>query len=370
MWKLVPVLVREMGQAYPELIRAEALITETLKLEETRFRKTLERGLVDPRRGDRKLAQAGDMLEGETAFTLYDTYGFPLDLTQDALQPRGIGVDTDRLQRRHGAPAREGARLAGPAPAKPRPTRSGSRCAKRSAPPIPRLRDRDRRRAWCRRLCATARKSTALKQGRERRRRAQPDAVLWRVRRPGRRHRHRCSADGVRLRVTDTQKKAGDVFVHTGTVEEGTLKVGAALALDGRSRAPHRTSAPTIRRRICCTRRCARCSAITSRRRARWSRPTGCASISRIPSRSTTAEIEQVEDIANDMVLQNSPVDDAADGGRRRASPPARARCSARNTATRCASSPWARVRPGNTPWAGRSSCAAARMCSAPATSG
>ena len=53
MWKLVPTLTREMGQAYPELIRAEALITETLKLEETRFRKTLERGLVDPRRGDR-----------------------------------------------------------------------------------------------------------------------------------------------------------------------------------------------------------------------------------------------------------------------------------------------------------------------------
>ena len=52
MWKLVPALMREMGQAYPELLRAEALITETLKLEETRFRKTLERGLVDPRRGD------------------------------------------------------------------------------------------------------------------------------------------------------------------------------------------------------------------------------------------------------------------------------------------------------------------------------
>ena len=53
MWRLVPVLAREMGQAYPELIRAEALITETLKLEETRFRETLERGLAHPRRGER-----------------------------------------------------------------------------------------------------------------------------------------------------------------------------------------------------------------------------------------------------------------------------------------------------------------------------
>ena len=85
MWKLVPTLAREMGQAYPELLRAEALITETLKLEETRFRKTLERGLsiLDE---ETKALKQGDSLKGETAFTLYDTYGFPLDLTQDALR--------------------------------------------------------------------------------------------------------------------------------------------------------------------------------------------------------------------------------------------------------------------------------------------
>src|SRR5262245_19370775 len=85
MWKLEPVLTREMGQAYPELLRAEALITETLKLEETRFRRTLERGLaiLDEKSKDLK---KGAMFDGETAFTLYDTYGFPLDLTQDALR--------------------------------------------------------------------------------------------------------------------------------------------------------------------------------------------------------------------------------------------------------------------------------------------
>ena len=92
MWKLVPLLVREMGQAYPELHRAESLMTETLKLEETRFRRTLERGLTILDEASKSLKK-GDMFDGVTAFTLYDTYGFPLDLTQDALRPRGIGVD-------------------------------------------------------------------------------------------------------------------------------------------------------------------------------------------------------------------------------------------------------------------------------------
>ena len=94
MYRLVPALVAEMGAAYPELKRAEALIAETLKLEETRFRETLARGLklLDEATGTMK---AGDRLAGEVAFKLYDTFGFPLDLTQDALKPRGIAVDTD-----------------------------------------------------------------------------------------------------------------------------------------------------------------------------------------------------------------------------------------------------------------------------------
>jgi len=96
-WRLVPALVREMGQAYPELVRAEALITETLKLEEIRFRRTLARGLtlLDDATGS---LTRGATLDGETAFKLYDTYGFPLDLTQDALRARGIAVDTDAFQ--------------------------------------------------------------------------------------------------------------------------------------------------------------------------------------------------------------------------------------------------------------------------------
>lgn len=94
MWRLVPALVREMGQAYPELSRGEALISETLKLEETRFRKTLARGLQLLSEATAGMG-AGDRLDGETAFRLYDTYGFPLDLTQDALRQRDIAVDVE-----------------------------------------------------------------------------------------------------------------------------------------------------------------------------------------------------------------------------------------------------------------------------------
>ncbi len=93
MWRLVPALNREMGQAYPELIRAEALITETFRLEETKFRITLVRGLAILDDETRHFVK-GASLPGETAFKLYDTYGFPLDLTQDALRPRGISIDT------------------------------------------------------------------------------------------------------------------------------------------------------------------------------------------------------------------------------------------------------------------------------------
>ncbi|WIY51628.1 alanine--tRNA ligase [Devosia sp. YIM 151766] len=90
--KLVPTLVREMGQAYPELSRGEAMITETVRLEEGRFLKTLGRGLQILEAETAELGE-GAILDGATAFKLYDTYGFPLDLTQDALRSRNIGVD-------------------------------------------------------------------------------------------------------------------------------------------------------------------------------------------------------------------------------------------------------------------------------------
>src|SRR6185295_12996083 len=92
-FKLVPSLVHEMGDAYPELIRAQPLITETLKLEEGRFKKTLGTGLKLLDDETRDLG-AGGTLRGDVAFKLYDTFGFPLDLTQDVLRARDIAVDT------------------------------------------------------------------------------------------------------------------------------------------------------------------------------------------------------------------------------------------------------------------------------------
>ena len=94
MHRLVPALVKQMGQAYPELSQGQAMIEETLLLEETRFKTTLDRGLklLEDEVSD---LETGGSLPGASAFKLYDTYGFPLDLTQDALREKGFAVDTD-----------------------------------------------------------------------------------------------------------------------------------------------------------------------------------------------------------------------------------------------------------------------------------
>mgnify|MGYP003757429707 FL=1 len=97
LWRLVPTLVQSMGQAFPELSRAEALITETLRFEETRFNRTLSRGMRLLDEASDKLGEGGT-LAGDVAFRLYDTYGFPLDLTQDVLRGRCKYVDTKRFE--------------------------------------------------------------------------------------------------------------------------------------------------------------------------------------------------------------------------------------------------------------------------------
>ena len=94
MHRLVPALVQQMGAAYPELVQAQSMIEETLLQEETRFRTTLDRGLRLLEDEVTGLPQ-GSALPGATAFKLYDTFGFPLDLTQDALREKGLSVDTD-----------------------------------------------------------------------------------------------------------------------------------------------------------------------------------------------------------------------------------------------------------------------------------
>ncbi len=229
MWRLVPVLVREMGQAYPELVRAEALISETLKLEETRFRKTLERGLAILDEATKGL-KAGDKLKGETAFTLYDTYGFPLDLTQDALRPRNIAVDTDTFAKSM-EQQREKARgsWAGSGEAATETIWFGLR-EKLGATEFLGY-ETEKAEGVVTALVKSGAETKELKAGEE-------GVVLvnqtpfygesgGQVGDTG-----TLSAEGVRFRVTDTQKKVGDLIIHFGKVEQGTLKPGLALALD------------------------------------------------------------------------------------------------------------------------------------------
>ena len=228
MWRLVPTLVREMGQAYPELIRAQALIEETLKLEETRFRTTLTRGLaiLDE---ETKSLKRGDKLKGETAFALYDTYGFPLDLTQDALKPRGIAVDTAAFERAM-QQQREKARAAwaGSGEAATETVWFG---LKENTGATEFLGyETENAEGVVKALVKGGSEVKSLKAGEE-------GAVVLnqtpfygesggQVGDTG-----MLEADGVLFRVTDTQKKAGELLVHLGKVEKGTLEPGKALLL-------------------------------------------------------------------------------------------------------------------------------------------
>ncbi|MGE5779153.1 MAG: alanine--tRNA ligase, partial [Hyphomicrobiales bacterium] len=304
MWRLVPTLVREMGQAYPELSRAEPLITETLKLEETRFRTTLARGLALLEEGSKGLAR-GAKFSGEAAFTLYDTYGFPLDLTQDALKPRRITVDTESfdaaMQRQ-----REKARASW----------AGSGEAATEALWFP-IKERVGATEFLGYETETAEGVVAalVKDGKEVEalRAGESGAVVLnqtpfygeaggQVGDTGIMY-----GDGVRLSVTDTQRKAGDVLVHSGKVAKGTLKIGAALTLEvdhSRRSAIRRNHSAThilheALRQVLGDHVAQKGSLVApDRLRFDFSHPKPM----------TAEEIERIEDIANDIVLQNSPV--------------------------------------------------------------
>ncbi len=304
MWKLVPTLAREMGQAYPELIRAGALISETLKLEETRFRKTLERGLSILEEESKGLKQGGQ-LKGETAFTLYDTYGFPLDLTQDALRARGIGVDVEGFNaamERQREKARESWKGSGDAA-----TEAVWFALREKAGATEFLGyETESAEGVVSALVRDGKEVSELKAG-------ETGAVIvnqtpfygesgGQVGDTG-----VLRADGVRFRVTDTQKKGGDLFVHLGTVEQGTLKPGAALALDvdhGRRSAIRRNHSAThllheALRQVLGDHVAQKGSLVApDRLRFDFSHPKPMSA----------EELEKVEDIANEFVLQNSPV--------------------------------------------------------------
>ena len=228
MWRLVPALVREMGVAYPELVRAQALIIETLRLEETRFRQTLARGLAILDEESRDLAKGAE-LSGETAFRLYDTYGFPLDLTQDALRARGIGVDTQgfvEAMERQRAEARKAWAGSGEAATENLWFAVRDRAGATEFLGY----DTEEAAGIVTALVTEGAEVQRLKTG-------QSGAVILnqtpfygesggQVGDTG-----IFSAPGVRFRVTDTQKKLGDIFVHSGVIEQGELTLGQSLEL-------------------------------------------------------------------------------------------------------------------------------------------
>ncbi|MBB3935240.1 alanine--tRNA ligase [Aureimonas phyllosphaerae] len=227
-YKVLPTLVAEMGRAYPELTRAEALISETLKLEEKRFLVTLDRGLSLLNDASGSLGQ-GDMLDGETAFKLYDTYGFPLDLTQDALRARGVGVDLDAFNsamQRQKAEARASWAGSGEAAAE---TIWFSIREREGATEFLGY-DTETAEAQVRAIVQGGKEVESAAAGEE-------VAVVLnqtpfyaesggQVGDTG-----FMKGEGVRFAVTDTQKVADGLFIHRGKVVEGTLKVGAPLGL-------------------------------------------------------------------------------------------------------------------------------------------
>ncbi len=304
LWRLVPTLVREMGQAYPELSRAEALITETLRLEESRFRTMLERGLSMLEEESCTLRR-GDRLKGETAFTLYDTYGFPLDLTEDALKPRGIGVDLDGFNRAM-AEQREKARAAWVGSGdsateavwfavrqKVGATEFlGYETESAEGEVVALVRDGEEVDA----LSPGESGSVVLNQtpfyaeagGQV----GDTGAMI---------------GEGVRVRVTDTQRKATDLFVHSVEVEKGKLTRNAALALE-----VDRLRRTAIRQNHSATHllhealrqvlgdHVAQKGSLVAPDRLRFDFSH--------PKPMSREEMERVEDIANDVVLQNTPV--------------------------------------------------------------
>ena len=236
MWKLVPALVKQMGQAFPELGRAEALIAETLKLEETRFLNTLERGLKLLAEETNRLPQ-GAALPGEIAFKLYDTFGFPLDLTEDALRAQGRKVELagfDEAMKRQKAEAR--ASWSGSGEAATDRLWFDIRDSVGATEFLGHTTESADGKIVA--LVADGKPVDKLEAGQhgsvlvnqtpfygELGGQMGDSGVMF-------------TAKGAEFAVADSQKKLGDLIVHTGTLNRGTLKVGdvVELRVDGTRR--------------------------------------------------------------------------------------------------------------------------------------
>ncbi|OCW58759.1 alanine--tRNA ligase [Hoeflea olei] len=304
MYRLLPTLVAEMGRAYPELQRAEAMISETLKLEETRFRKTLERGLSLLDEASADLGQ-GDRLDGETAFKLYDTYGFPLDLTQDALRQRGVEVDTEGFSaamERQKAEARKHWSGSGDAAAEAIWYEIRDKVGAtdflgydtESAEGV---------------IQALVRDGAAVESAGAGER---VDVVVNQTPFYGESggqmgDQGTISGEGFTLQVSDTQKRAEGVFVHRATVTEGQVRRGAEVELEvdharrARIRANHSAThlLHEALREVLGT-HVAQKGSLVAPERLRFD-------VSH-PKPMSAEELREVEDMANEIIRQNSPV--------------------------------------------------------------
>jgi len=236
MWRLVPALVQQMGAAYPELLRAQPLITETLRLEEEGFRQTLDRGLaLLEEMAQGKGLKDGRTLDGSVAFTLYDTYGFPLDLTQDILRPRGITVDVAKFDQEMGqARARSRASWVGSGEAA---TEANWFALREEVGPTEFLGyDTEIAEAV---VLAILRGPGSDKEERIGEASAGDDVGIIVNQTPFYGESGGQVGDtgvifssaGGEFAVRDTQKKAGELHLHLGTVRHGTLKLGEAVEL-------------------------------------------------------------------------------------------------------------------------------------------
>ena len=229
MWRLVPALVRQMGQAYPELVRAEALIAETLRLEETRFKAMLERGLGLLAEEVGRLG-SGQALPGDVAFRLYDTYGFPLDLTQDALREQGRTVEVTGFEAAMGEQRRR-ARAAWAGSGDAATDRIWFELKEAVGATEFLGYATEKSEAEIRAIVVDGASVTQASIG-------QHVSVLLnqtpfyaesggQVGDTG-----VISGPGLRIEITDTQKKLGDLFVHVGRIAEGSVSVGTPVVAE------------------------------------------------------------------------------------------------------------------------------------------
>jgi alanyl-tRNA synthetase len=226
-YKLVPALVRQMGVAYPELGRAETLIAETLRLEETRFKAMLERGLSLLAEETARLGE-GATLPGQIAFRLYDTYGFPLDLTQDALREQGRAVDVDGF-RAAMAEQRVRARAAWAG--------SGDAATERQFFELRDSLGATEFLGYSTEIAEAEIRAILVDGAPVQHAKAGTDVAILLNQTPfyaesGGQVGDAGSitgAGGLRIAIADTQKKLGELFVHLGRVESGEARLGMAV---------------------------------------------------------------------------------------------------------------------------------------------